>query len=237
MHIVCSVMLPPVMDDRAGRNDPYPLKLVAAFAGQIPMRVIRWAERKWITPTKRKRPGGHSEYQFTERQARQAYLLGMLLPNGRTPKGSQLTGSQLREVLKRMPDTEPDVELWLIIERNGPRRTYSWTVEPDVAMQAVLGRANLVGAVTMTNTATGQRVMPTRSALKPHQSVSIQSVPHPAMAFGRVAESPSNDKRRAGTRRLSSSVDPSLHAGETNYQCEGYPKETIRQPKRRTRAA
>ncbi len=230
-------MLPPVMDDRAGRNDPYTLNEVSAFAGQISMRVIRWAERKWITPTKRKRPGGHSEYLFTERQARQAFLLGMLLPNGRTPKGSQLTGSQLREVLKRMPDTEPDVELWLIIERNGPRRTYSWTVEPDVAMQAVLGRANLVDAVTITNSATGQRVMPTRPALKSHQSVSIQSVPHPAPVFGRVVASPTNDKRRVAARRSSSFVDPGGLAGETILSCEAYPTKPIRQPRKRHRAA
>lgn len=230
-------MLPPVMDDRAGRNDPYTLNEVAAFAGQISMRVIRWAERKWITPTKRKRPGGHSEYLFTERQARQAFLLGMLLPNGRTPKGSQLTGSQLREVLKRMPDTEPDVELWLIIERNGPRRTYSWTVEPDVAIQAVLGRANMVDAVTITNSATGQRVMPTRPALKSHQSVSIQSVPHPAPVFGRVVASPTNDKRRAATRRSSSFVDPGKPAGETIAICQGIPEPIKSQPRRRPRAA
>ena len=230
-------MLPPVMDDSAGRNDPYTLTQVAAFAGQISMRVIRWAERKWITPTKRKRPGGQSEYVFTERQARQAFLLGTLLPNGRTPKGSQLTGGQLREVLKRMPDTEPDVELWLIIERNGPRRTYSWTVEADVAMQAVLGHTNLVHAVTMTNKATGQRVMPTRPALKPHQTVSIHSVPHPAAAFGRVVASPSNDKRRAATRRSSSFVDPGQPAGETIAICQGIPEQVKSQPRKRHRAA
>jgi len=230
-------MLPLAMDGEAERDDPYTLTQVSAFAGQISMRVIRWSERKWITPTKRKRPNGHSEYLFTERQARQAYLLGMLMPNGRTPKGSQLTGSQLREVLKRMPDTEPDVELWLIVERSGPRRNYTWTVDGQVAMQAVLGRANLVDVVTMKNHATGQRVMPTRPALKPHQSVSIHSVPHPAAVFGRVVASPTNDKRRVAARRSSSFVDPSIPAGETNLSCEAYPTQPIRQPRKRHRAA
>jgi len=230
-------MLRPGMDAHAGRNDPYTLAQVAAFAGQITMRVMRWAERKWITPTKRKRPGGHSEYLFTERQARQAFLLGTLLPNGRTPKGSQLTGGQLREVLKRMPDTEPDVELWLIIERNGPRRTYSWTVEPDVAMQAVLGRANLVGVVNITNGATGQRVMPTRPALKPHQTVSIHSVPHPALAFGRVVASPKSDEGRVAARPSSSSVDPGCHAGETVVICQDITGQTKSQSRKRHRAA
>ena len=136
-----------------------------------------------------------------------------------------------------MPDTEPDVELWLIIERNGPRRTYSWTVEPDVAIQAVLGRANLVDAVTITNSATGQRVMPTRPALKSHQSVSIQSVPHPAPVFGRVVASPTNDKRRAATRRSSSFVDPGKPAGETIAICQGIPEPIKSQPRRRPRAA
>jgi len=225
------------MDAHAGRNDPYTLTQVSAFAGQTSIRVIRWIDKKWITPAKQPRPGGHSEYQFTERQARQAYLLGMLLPNGRTAKGSQLTGSQLREVLRRMPDTEPDVELWLIVERSGPRRNYSWTVDPHVAMQAVLGRANLVNVITMTNTATGQRVMPTRPALKPHQSCSIHSVPHPAAVFGRVVASPKNDEGRAATRPSSSSVDPGCRAGETISICEEYPAPKIRQPRKRHRAA
>jgi hypothetical protein len=230
-------MLTPVMDDRPGRNDHYTLNEVSAFAGQIQIRVIRWVERKWITPTKRKRALGHAEYLFTERQARQAFLLGSLLPNGRTPKGSQLTGSQLSQVLRRMPDTEPDVELWLIIERNGPRRSYSWTTEPDVAMQAVLGRANLVDAVTMTNRATGQRVMPARPALKSHQSVSIHSVPHPAVAFCRVVAVPTNDKRRVAARRSSSSVDPGVHTGESILSCEAYPTKQACQHRRRHRAA
>ncbi len=232
------------MDDRRGRNDPYTLNEVAGFAGQIPMRVIRWAERKWITPTKQKRALGHAEYLFTERQARQAFLLGSLLPNGRTPKGSQLTGSQLSQVLRRMPDTEPGVELWLIIERNGPRRSYSWTTNAEVAMQAVLGRANLVSVVTVTNRATGQRIMPTRPTLKSHQSVSIHSVPHPATVFCRVeavnrndSGIPTNDKRRAGTRRLSSSVDPGGHAGEIIQPCEAYPTKQNRQPRKPRRAA
>lgn len=230
-------MLASDMDDPAGRNDPYTLTEVAAFAGQVSMRVIRWAERKWITPTKRKRALGHAEYLFTERQARQAYLLGSLLPNGRTPKGSQLTGGKLREVLKRMPDTEPGVELWLIIERNGPRRAYSWTTDSAVAVQACLGRANLVDAVTMTNTATGQRVMPTRPALKSHQSVSIHSVPHPAVAFGRVAESPTNDKRRAATRRSSVSVVPGSTPEKPDSLCPLYADIATRQTRKRHRAA
>jgi len=225
------------MDAHAGRNDPYTLTQVSAFAGQTSIRVIRWIDKKWITPAKQPRPGGHSEYQFTERQARQAFLLGMLLPNGRTAKRSQLTGSQLREVLRRMPDSEPDVELWLIVERSGPRRTYSWTVEQDVAIQAVVGRANLVDAVTITNRATGQRVMPTRPALKPHQTVSIHSVPHPAAVFGRVVASPKNDEGRVAARPSSSSVDPGQSAGETVAICQGIPGQIKSQSRKRHRAA
>ena len=226
------------MDGAKERDKPYTSADVAAFTGSNTVRVHRWVVGKFITPKRGERVTcGASEYLFTERQVMQAAVLSRLLPSGRTAAGSTLKLTQLRSVLKRMPKVDPHEQLWLIVQRSGPRYSYSWTTDGSEAAKAVLGRANLVGAVTMTNTATGQKILPVLPALKAHQSVSIHSVPHPAVVFGRVGASPKSDEGRAGTRPSSSSIDPSSHAGETVAICQGIPEPIKSQPKRRKRAA
>jgi len=222
------------MDDTTERGRPYTCAEVAAFTSQNTVRVHRWVVGKYITPKRGERMVcGVADYLFSERQVMQAAVLARLMPQGRTARGSQLKPSQLRNLLRRMPDTEPHEPLWLVIERTGPRYAYSWTTDPSEAMQAVLGRVNQVDAITITNRATGQRIVPILPALKPHQSVSIHSVPHPAVVFGRVSASPKSDEARAGTRASSSSVDPD---GESQ-PCTEYPTTVLRQPRKRHRAA
>lgn len=226
------------MDGPTERDRPYSSAETAAFAGSNTVKLHRWVVGKLITPKRGERVTcGSAEYLFTERQVMQAAVLARLMPSGRTSAGATLKPSQLRNLLRRMPETEPHEHLWLIIERSGPRYSYSWTTDPSEAMHACLGRVNMVDAVTMTNTATGQRIMPILPALKGHQTVSVHSVPHPAVVFGRVVASPKSDEARAGTRAASSSVDPGGLAGETILSCEAYPTKPIRQPRRRPRAA
>lgn len=232
-----SGMLGAAMDGATERDRTYSSAETAAFVGSNTVKLHRWVVAKLITPARGRVAFGTAEYQFSERQVMQAVVLSRLLPQGRTQARSTLKPSQLREVLRRMPHTEPHENLWLIVERSGPRYSYTWTTDPSEAMQACLGRVNLVNAVTMTNTATNQRIMPILPALKGHQAVSVHSVPHPAVVFGRVAASPKNDEGRAATRPSSSSVDPAGTGGEPVTSCKAYTTNQNRQPRRRPRAA
>jgi hypothetical protein len=226
------------MDGPTERDRPYSSAETAAFAGSNTVKLHRWVVGKLITPKRGERVTcGSAEYLFTERQVMQAAVLARLMPSGRTSANATLKPSQLRNLLRRMPETEPHENLWLIIERSGPRCSYSWTTDPAEAMHACLGRVNMVDAVTMTNTATGQRIMPILPALKGHQTVSVHSVPHPAVAFGRVVAPPKSDEGRVAARPASSSVDPAGTGGETVLSCQEYPTPAKSQPRRRPRAA
>lgn len=226
------------MDAAPEKERTYTSAEIAAFTNTPHIRVHRWVAGKYITPTRGERMAkGSGEYRFTERQAMQAIVLARLMPAGRTAVGSTLKPSQLRNLLRRMPDTQPHEHLWLIVERSGTRYSYSWTTNPNEAAMACLGRVNLADAVTMTNTGTGQRVAPVLPALKTHQSVSIHSVPHPAVSFGRVVASPKSDEGRAVTRPSSGSVSGDGESPETRSACEQYPTERKSQLRRRPRAA
>jgi hypothetical protein len=193
-----------------GKIDALNLREIAAFVGSPEYLIQRWVLRGWLTCTGGG-VAGEARY-FNLRQVRQAYVLGQLLRgNSATNASGWMTGTQLREVLRRMPNRPASEPLWLVIERQYGRLTSAkWTHDPQVAMVAVF-RQGFAGSIT--NTQTGNAVLPTKPPLRAGQSVSMLSIPavlQPGEQSSVVL--PLNDKRPAGTGRKSKSVSAAASA-------------------------
>lgn len=218
-----------------GTLDTVTLPELSAFVGAPEFLVQRWAVRGWLECAE---GGGRQrvERRFNLRQVRQAYVLGQLLQGASSPNSSGwMKGTQLREVLRRMPNRPANEPLYLVIERQHGRLTSAkWTNDPQVAMVAVF-RQGFAGSIT--NTQTGNPVLLTKPALLAGQSVSMLSIPavlQPGEQLSVVL--PQNDKRPVAAGRKSKSVSAASSAETVPCRTQLYRTTQVRQSQKRRSA-
>jgi hypothetical protein len=123
------------------------LRWVAWFVGSPHYLIQRWVLRGWLTCTGGG-VAGEARY-FNLRQVRQAYVLGLLLRgNSATNASGWMTGTQLRGILKSMPNPPANEPMWLLVIRKNGTCFARWLTESeleDVHGVGLSGGSSLLG--------------------------------------------------------------------------------------------